>query len=344
MPDPTGGYVYVPYLNDGKDNLPADLVERIKQFEAFMSDPVNLQLIQEADGLMEAEVNEKCFWEFLDGGNASQIDFHGKIKMLARYRLMRDGIDVSPNDPTDPMFHFVIVNMDQFGRSDMKWCRLEWGGHYEEIVDRLEESTRLSFTYDEILPKMIWELNNIQEDEAAKKEAKALIARLQTERPDRPNDTKWMYFLCNKDENLRKLEEKRWVPLETANDFKMMRRRARELGRWPVIVRPWHYRHHENCNRTRLLQKRQIDYCRSLHQKRREEDRAKRTCPEAEQGEEGMGKHNVAGEDSDEGDSVPDLLDALANGDVNIQDQQTPFTPVSSGADGGDGQIGQGGC
>lgn len=77
LPDHKGGYVYVPY-DDSRDGLSPELEERIEKLERWLRDPVNTPALRLMDKVLEKEVNEKCFWEFLDGGNASRIDFHGK--------------------------------------------------------------------------------------------------------------------------------------------------------------------------------------------------------------------------------------------------------------------------
>lgn len=82
LPDPAGGYVYVPYSDEyKKDDLPADLLERVNTLEAITNNHKNLPVLRQVDKLMEDEVNDTCFWEFLDGGDASQIDFQGKVRL-----------------------------------------------------------------------------------------------------------------------------------------------------------------------------------------------------------------------------------------------------------------------
>ena len=77
LPDHKGGYVYVPY-DDSRDGLAPELEERMEKLERWLRDPTNTPALRLMDKILEKEVNEKCFWEFLDGGNASRIDFHGK--------------------------------------------------------------------------------------------------------------------------------------------------------------------------------------------------------------------------------------------------------------------------
>ncbi|KAL2181600.1 uncharacterized protein P884DRAFT_274094 [Thermothelomyces heterothallicus CBS 202.75] len=78
MPDTKGGYVYVPY-DESRDGLPPPLEERIDKLERWFRNPANGPTVREMDKLLEKEVNEKCFWEFPDGDNASRLDFHGKL-------------------------------------------------------------------------------------------------------------------------------------------------------------------------------------------------------------------------------------------------------------------------
>lgn len=73
-----GGYVYVPY-DESREGLPLDFQNRINELERWFKNPANGSVLRKMDKILEKEVNEKCFWEFLDGGNASRIDFHGKV-------------------------------------------------------------------------------------------------------------------------------------------------------------------------------------------------------------------------------------------------------------------------
>ena len=263
---------------------------------------------------------------------------------------MKEGIDVSPNDPANPMFEFVVVNVDEFGRSKMKHNRLAWTGHYEEIMERVEAFTRPSFRIEDVVPKMIRALNAIQHGEKEVEEAKALIAKLKVDSFLRPGGPRWTYFMCNKNEELRKKEERAWTRLESADHFKMMRRRAREQGRLPVIVRvscpfstpfplflslypltptlqPWQFRHHDVCNLIRHLQERQVAYCRRLEQHHRRQNAA--------------AGNKANHDDQSDTTSVHDLLSDLASGEIRMPmpgGGQSPLTE-DSGAD-GDGKGG----
>ena len=78
LPDHMGGYIYVPY-DEGRDDIPDELQHRSDTLDHWAKDPANAPALRKIDKLMEKEVNATCFWEFLDGGNASRIDFNGKV-------------------------------------------------------------------------------------------------------------------------------------------------------------------------------------------------------------------------------------------------------------------------
>lgn len=83
LPDRMGGYIYVPYDED-RHGLPAELLHRMDMLENWTRNPVNAPALRQIDKLLEKEVNDTCFWEFLDGGNASRIDFNGKVSQFNR--------------------------------------------------------------------------------------------------------------------------------------------------------------------------------------------------------------------------------------------------------------------
>jgi hypothetical protein len=77
LPDHKGGYVYVPY-DDSREGLPPELEERAAKLDNWFKNPANTPTLRRMDKVLENEVNEKCWWEFLDGGSAARLDFHGK--------------------------------------------------------------------------------------------------------------------------------------------------------------------------------------------------------------------------------------------------------------------------
>jgi hypothetical protein len=77
MPDHKGGYVYIPY-DESSEGLTPDLEDRIDKLNHWFKNPANGSIVRQMDKILERQVNDQCFWDFLDGGNASRIDFHGK--------------------------------------------------------------------------------------------------------------------------------------------------------------------------------------------------------------------------------------------------------------------------
>ncbi len=74
------GYVYVPY-DDSEEGMGPELQARVETLVSWCRD--NRSGLVRIDKMMEKEVAEKCWWEFLDGGNASCVDFHGKASLFA---------------------------------------------------------------------------------------------------------------------------------------------------------------------------------------------------------------------------------------------------------------------
>ena len=77
LQDPQGGYVFVPYDESG-DNQSPELKTSTEMLNKALKDKANAGLVRKMDKALEKEVNDKCFWEFIDGGDAARVDFHGK--------------------------------------------------------------------------------------------------------------------------------------------------------------------------------------------------------------------------------------------------------------------------
>jgi hypothetical protein len=92
LPDHMGGYTYIPY-DESRDGLPDELRHRADTLDHWAKDPANAPALRKIDKLLEKEVNATCFWDFLDGGNASRIDFNGKVSQLP----------ILPNPPTNQL-------------------------------------------------------------------------------------------------------------------------------------------------------------------------------------------------------------------------------------------------
>ncbi len=88
VPNPKGGYVYVPY-DDSHEGVGPELEARVEKLANWCK--ANHSGVVRIDKMMEKEVAEKCWWEFLDGGDASCVDFHGKASFLLSPWLERGG-------------------------------------------------------------------------------------------------------------------------------------------------------------------------------------------------------------------------------------------------------------
>ncbi len=82
IPNLHGGYEYIP-LERGdvlRPNIPEDHMAKINQLRLFHNNPSNAQVIKEVEKEMDKEIEEKCFWEFLDDGDASGMGFLTKVR------------------------------------------------------------------------------------------------------------------------------------------------------------------------------------------------------------------------------------------------------------------------
>jgi hypothetical protein len=157
--------------------------------------------------------------------------------MLAKYRLMKQGVDVSPDDPLNPQFKFAVTDITEFGHAKMEWRNLNWNCAETEVVKCLEAFSRPLFGPESVLARQLADLATIHHPEDAAKEAQDLASELQA-RGSVAHEPDWLYFLCNTGDAMVPLAERTWTPLRRQpNDFKMMKRLSREQGRWAIIIR-----------------------------------------------------------------------------------------------------------
>jgi len=206
--------------------------------------------------------------------------------MLAKYRLMQQGVDVSPNDPLNPQLPFGVTDITEFGNVKMQWRNLDWNCVENEVVQALNAFSRPLFSPDSVLARQLKDLETIHHPEDAAKEAQDLANKLKTREPVK-NEPEWFYFLCSASEANIPLDNRTWTPLrKQPNDIKMMKRLSREQSKWAIIVRvgcarsplteaysradklwvpqPWQLRHHKLCLQIFNLQQRQMEYCQEL--------------------------------------------------------------------------------
>ncbi|KAL2201232.1 hypothetical protein P885DRAFT_73581 [Corynascus similis CBS 632.67] len=258
-----GGYVYVPY-DESREGLPLDFQNRINELERWFKNPANGSVLRKMDKILEKEVNEKCFWEFLDGGNASRIDFHGKIKMLARYRLMQTGVDIAPNAPWNPQFEFGIVDITEFGNVKMKWNNLDWNCTESQVVNLLENYSKPLFDHAIVREGLLKHLLTIHQPQDAAEEAKILHKKLKSQQTvtDEPG---WLYLFCNERDAATLLGGRDWKTLrKQPNDIKLMKRECREQCQWPIIIRLSNLSHYKLSDQAFNLQRRQMKYCQEV--------------------------------------------------------------------------------
>lgn len=88
LSDGRGGYVYVPY-DDSTAGLAPELLGRIRTLDSWMRNPRSEPILAEVDRLLEGEVKDKCFFEFQDDGDASQLDTWSKASFPPPVRLVK---------------------------------------------------------------------------------------------------------------------------------------------------------------------------------------------------------------------------------------------------------------
>ncbi|KAH6849768.1 hypothetical protein B0I37DRAFT_352332 [Chaetomium sp. MPI-CAGE-AT-0009] len=248
--DHKGGYVYAPY-DESREGLPRELEDRIDKLEHWFKDPANLPMLRQMDQILEREVDDKCYWEFLDGGSASRIDFHGKIKMLAKYRLSQSGVDVSPNNPRHPKFKLVIADVAEFGHVKMKGLTLNWHCTESQVVKALEAFSNPQFSHEAVLGRLLKDLDTIHHPEDLAQEAQSLAETFKSE-PPITNGPEWKYLLYDERDKLLK---------KSPNVIKMMKRESRDASKLAVIIRSSLLEHYNRCKAVFDLQRGQMKHC-----------------------------------------------------------------------------------
>lgn len=72
------GHIYIPY-DDSRSGLPPEIEARIDMVDQWLGDPANAPVLRGMDQIMRRQIDDYCFSEFLEGGNASRVDFLGKV-------------------------------------------------------------------------------------------------------------------------------------------------------------------------------------------------------------------------------------------------------------------------
>ena len=215
-----GGYVFVPY-NEG-EHLSPELVAGKERLERALQDKANAALARRMDKALEREVNEKCFWEFLDGDSAARVDFHGKvsrnpplppssthphthppnrqINILAKHRLIQEGIDVSPASPAHPQFRFGLTDITESGTVNMHWRSLPWSCTESDVVRVLTTFSRPNFSPESALRAQLADLATIEYPADAAEEARGLEKELRERAPVVVGEPEWQYILCRAEE------------------------------------------------------------------------------------------------------------------------------------------------
>ncbi|KAL2135278.1 hypothetical protein VTI74DRAFT_9158 [Chaetomium olivicolor] len=192
--------------------------------DRYLKGPANAYKLQDVDNVMENEVKDKCFFEFVNGGDGSGADFYGKVNLLAKYRLMKDGIDISPEDPDKPQLKLAAADVNEFGEVTMNRAYLGWDCHEDSIVHCIEYHCRSRYGLGNIVNRQLRELDTIQQPADAVEDAKKLSAEIKAMKKPDWIGSRWVYSFCGPEEMEIHLSDRAWSALRCSNDEKMMKR------------------------------------------------------------------------------------------------------------------------
>lgn len=159
--------------------------------------------------------------------------------MLAKYRLMKEGVVGAASDgSTRPQFEFVVTNITEFGDVQMERNYLDWTCTFQDVLERMEASSRPGYGPQDAIPRQLRQLERIELPEDAAQEAQAMMAELKSPPPAGEDQAGWVYFLCDgSGKDARRMEDRTWVRIRDPYDFMSMKRSSRRQGLWPVTVR-----------------------------------------------------------------------------------------------------------
>ncbi|KAK3682636.1 hypothetical protein B0T22DRAFT_494309 [Podospora appendiculata] len=225
FPSPSGGYVF--------------------ELECWACDYRNSELLKNIEKLLDEEVEDKCYWEFREGGDVSSLDFRGK------YRLLSNPICAGLDHISGGQFKFGVCKVDSYGYITMVWRYLDRKCTLEDMVDKLKDFSRhSSFQPQRVIHRQLKEIDSIMQHLGAATEVvdlKQELLQFQNEaetenKADGLENTKWNFFMCNRETANLGMESRSWKALDGLEGFYTLKREAKASGMRPVFVNPWQLR------------------------------------------------------------------------------------------------------
>lgn len=148
------------------------------------------------------------------------------------------GIEVRSVSPLHPTFRLAIGAVTDSGLVKTKQYSLDWNCSIGKIGRCFMSLLKPQYSSQMILAHQIQTLEDIQSPETAAARSRFLSQELRSQKAGE-NDQGWSYFLLGADDSEEVLTwgDRRWMPLNSHNDLKMMKRLAREGSQRVTIVR-----------------------------------------------------------------------------------------------------------
>ncbi|KAK3379481.1 hypothetical protein B0T24DRAFT_717045 [Lasiosphaeria ovina] len=239
-----GGWrVFVPFDDDAAAaagvSVAREFDGRFSEMHCWAENLANGATLKEVEGLLDAEIEDKCFWEFLDGGDASRLSFYDKIRLCAQYRLEGSTIYPSVKDPRVNQFKFGVCNIAEYGTTSTTWHYIDWSFTASQMEAVLKAMPRPRFRPQQFIPYQIHQLKSIDRPRYAVKLAWNMISRLAAQDLNAEPPNRLSYFFARNESDPRPAVYGKMGQIQTLNDFEMMKQDARRSGAQPVLILTW---------------------------------------------------------------------------------------------------------
>ncbi|KAH8890913.1 hypothetical protein GQ53DRAFT_866536 [Thozetella sp. PMI_491] len=243
IPNLHGDYEYIP-LERG-DTLAADTPEDhlrvVIELRLFFHHAANAQLVKEIEAELDREIADKCFWEFLDTENATNMSFVDKVELVAEYRLAGRHADIAPYHrriDENPNMNVIVYDVSGYGNTESKQMSFPWNESDSQILLAIE-----AFSPPEISAGLV----KLVDGRDTKGWPPSMVERIKSVliRPNvqqrHPDDPDFIYCVSTtKHEHAgsparASISGEPWGPLKIAE----MRKRCKETGGWALLIRPW---------------------------------------------------------------------------------------------------------
>ncbi|KAK0722823.1 hypothetical protein B0T26DRAFT_235938 [Lasiosphaeria miniovina] len=218
------------------ESVTREFDSRLSEMRCWAENPANGATLKEVEGLLDAEIEDKCFWEFLDGGDASRLSFYDKIKLCAQYRLEGSTIYPSVKDPRANQFKFGVCSIAEYGTTSTTWNYIDWSFTASEMEAMLKAMPRPRFRPQQFIPYQIQQLKSIDRPHYAAKSAWNMISRLAAQDLNAEPLNRLSYFFSRNESDPRPAVYGKMDQIQTLDDFEMIKQDARRSGAQPVLI------------------------------------------------------------------------------------------------------------